>query len=166
VSSDLGATGYGFGNDDDDENDTATQYKQQQRDGGARTWNMKAMFVTELVSQVDRSGLNCLGSENFEPYGEPNNSDMSVTPVVHDVESASWSLLATNAFRPARLRLVYVTPPTVNEAPTATPGHFTVPAQLGTVTPHCGVFDFEREPNLSNPGGLFRICWTHHVLTS
>jgi hypothetical protein len=52
VSSDLGATGYGFGNDDDDENDTATQYKQQQRDGGARTWNMKAMFVTELVSQI------------------------------------------------------------------------------------------------------------------
>jgi hypothetical protein len=93
---------------------------------------MAYMFVTELTSQLDKSGLNVAGFETFEEGGTvapfANNSDMSVTPVVHDVESpaSSVGLAATNASRPARSRLVYVTPPRVNEAPTATPGHFTV----------------------------------------
>jgi hypothetical protein len=52
---------------------------------------MYSMFVTELVSQLDRSGLNVAGSEAFETKlsGSPNNSDMSVTPDVHDLASAS-----------------------------------------------------------------------------
>ena len=90
--------------------------------------NMPDMSVTELTSQLDRSGLNVVGSETFEPKAAPNSSDMSVTPVVHDLASSTSSVgeAATNASRAARSRLVYVTPPRVNEAPTATPGHFTV----------------------------------------
>ena len=89
--------------------------------------NMLVMVVTELTSQLDKSGLNVAGAETFEPFALPNKSDMSVTPVVHDVESPASSVgLETNASRPTRSRLVYVTPPRVNEAPTATPGHFTV----------------------------------------
>ena len=53
-------------------------------------------------------------------------SSMSVTPVVQDVTRSAWLAEPTSARRPARSRLVYVTPPRVNEAPTATPGHFTV----------------------------------------
>ena len=93
---------------------------------------MAYMFVTELTSQLDKSGLNVAGFDTFEGGGfvtaVANNSDMSVTPVVHDVESPASSVgtAATNASRPSRSRLVYVTPPRVNEAPTATPGHFTV----------------------------------------
>jgi len=52
--------------------------------------------------------------------------DMSVTPVVQDVTRSASLAEPTSATRPARSRLVYVTPPRVNEAPTATPGHFTV----------------------------------------
>ena len=90
--------------------------------------NMLFMSVTELTSQLDKSGLNVARFETFEARAPPNSSDMSVTPVVHDLASSSSSvgLAATNASRPARSRLVYVTPPRVNEAPTATPGHFTV----------------------------------------
>ena len=101
------------------------------RDEGTCTANVNCMFVTELTSQLDKSGLNVAGFETFEEGGGPlvaNNSDMSVTPVVHDVESPASSVgtAATNSSRPARSRLVYVTTPRVNEAPTATPGHFTV----------------------------------------
>ena len=90
---------------------------------------MPDMSVTELVSQLDRSGLNVAGFETFGPLeAPPNSSNMSVTPVVHDLASSTSSVgeAATNASRAARSRLVYVTPPRVNEAPTATPGHFTV----------------------------------------
>ncbi len=52
--------------------------------------------------------------------------DMSVTPVVQDVTRSASLAELKSASRPARSRLVYVTPPRVNEAPTATPGHFTV----------------------------------------
>ena len=34
---------------------------------------MPAMFVTELTSQLDRSGLNVVGSETFEKIKSPNN---------------------------------------------------------------------------------------------
>ena len=69
---------------------------------------MSDMSVTELVSQLDRSGLNVAGSETFEPLDSPNNLDMSVTPVVHDLASSSSSVgeAATNASRAARSRLV------------------------------------------------------------
>ena len=43
------------------------------RDGGSRTPNMPFMSVTELVSQLDRSGLNVAGSETFEKIKSPNN---------------------------------------------------------------------------------------------
>jgi hypothetical protein len=108
---------------------TWRRYSSNTRDGGTRTANMKLMSVTELVSQLDRSGLNVAGFETFGPLeAPPNSSDMSVTPVVHDLASSTSfvGLAATNASRAARSRFVYVTPPRVNEAPTATPGHFTV----------------------------------------
>jgi hypothetical protein len=68
---------------------TTTQRRKSSntRDGGTRTANMKLMSVTELTSQLDRSGLNVVGSETFEPRASPNSSDMSVTPVVHDLAS-------------------------------------------------------------------------------
>jgi hypothetical protein len=92
---------------------------------------MPAMSVTELTSQLDRSGLNVAGSETFEAkfVESPNSSDMSVTPVVHDLASSTSSVgeAATNASRAARSRLVYKTPPRVKRvSPTAAPGHFTV----------------------------------------
>jgi len=44
------------------------------RDGGTRTLNMAVMSVTELTSQLDRSGLNVVGSETFEKLiKSPNN---------------------------------------------------------------------------------------------
>ena len=69
---------------------------------------MEYMFVTELVSQFDRSGLNVVGSETFEPLASPNSSDRFVTPVVHDLASSTSSVGkgATNASRAARSRLV------------------------------------------------------------
>ena len=70
---------------------------------------MSAMFVTELTSQLDRSGLNVVGSECLEPpLSSKNSSDMSVTPVVHDLASSTSSVgeAATNASRAARSRLV------------------------------------------------------------
>jgi hypothetical protein len=87
------------------------------------------MFVTELTSQLDRSGLNVAGSETFEAkfVKSANSSDMSVTPVVHDLASAASSVgSATNASRRARLRLVYVTPSRKPVSPTAAPGQSTV----------------------------------------
>jgi len=64
---------------------------------------MSFMVVTELVSQLDKSGLNVVGSETFEPTASPNSSDMSVTPVVHDLASSTSSVgetvWATNASR-------------------------------------------------------------------
>ena len=53
-------------------------------------------------------------------------SFMFVTPVVQDVARSASLAVPTSNNRPSRSRLVYVTPPRVNEAPTATPGHFTV----------------------------------------
>jgi hypothetical protein len=53
---------------------------------------MSFMVVTELVSQLDKSGLNVVGSETFEPTASPNSSDMSVTPVVHDLASSTSSV--------------------------------------------------------------------------
>jgi hypothetical protein len=124
MSSDVGARGWGT---DDDDMATQRRKSSNTRDGGVRTLNISFMFVTELVSQLDRSGLNVVGSKTFEPPASPNSSDRSVTPVVHDLASSTSSVgLETNASRPVRSRLVYVTPPRVNEAPTATPGHFTV----------------------------------------
>jgi hypothetical protein len=81
---------------------------------------MALMVVTELVSQLDRSGLNVAESETFEPPASPNSSDMSVTPVVHDLASSTSfvGLAATNASRAARLRLVYKTPFTSRTSPT------------------------------------------------
>ena len=69
---------------------------------------MSAMFVTELASQLERSGLNVVGSETFEPLASPNSSDRFVTPVVHDLASSTSSVgeAATNASRAARSRLV------------------------------------------------------------
>ena len=78
------------------------------RDGGTRTANMSVMAVTELTSQLERSGLNVVGSETFELPESPNSSDRSVTPVVHDLASSTSSVgeAATNASRAARSRLV------------------------------------------------------------
>jgi len=90
---------------------------------------MEFMFVTELTSQLDRSGLNVVGSETFEPpMASPNSSDRSVTPVVHDLASSTSSVgeAVTNAFRAARSRLVYVTPSTTPVSPTAAAGQSTV----------------------------------------
>ena len=90
---------------------------------------MSVMFVTELTSQLDRSGLNVVGSETFEPpLASPNSSDMSVTPVVHDLASSTSSVgeAVTNAFRAARSRLVYKTPFTSRASPTAASGQSTV----------------------------------------
>jgi len=69
---------------------------------------MKLMSVTELTSQLDRSGLNVVGSETFETKASPNSSDRSVTPVVHDLASSTSSVgvAVTNASRAARSRLV------------------------------------------------------------
>jgi hypothetical protein len=39
--------------------------------GGTRTANMALMVVTELVSQVDKFGLNVAGSETLAPVPEP-----------------------------------------------------------------------------------------------
>ena len=89
--------------------------------------NMKLMSITELVSQLDRSGLNVAGSETFGA-APPNSSDMSVTPVVHDLASSTSSVgeAATNASRAARSRLVYKTPFTSRASPTAASGQSTV----------------------------------------
>jgi hypothetical protein len=91
---------------------------------------MPAMFVTELTSQLDRSGLNVAGFETFEAKfaKSPNSSDMSVTPVVHDLASSSSSVgvAVTNASRAARSRLVYKTPFTSRTSPTAASGQRTV----------------------------------------
>ncbi len=95
---------------------------------------MYDMSVTELVSHLDKSGLNIDGSETFEMKGGkpvfplPNNCDMSVTPEVHEVASAASSvgLAATNSSRPARLRLVYKTPSTSRASPTSASGQSTV----------------------------------------
>ena len=91
---------------------------------------MPDMSVTELVSQLDRSGLNVVGSETFEAkfVESPNSSDMSVTPVVHDLASSTSSVgeAVTNAFRAARSRLVYKTPFTSRASPTAASGQSTV----------------------------------------
>ena len=98
------------------------------RDGGTRTLNMEVMFVTELTSQLDRSGLNVVGSETFETKASPNSSDRSVTPVVHDLASSTSSVgvAVTNASRAARSRLVYKTPFTSRASPTAASGQSTV----------------------------------------
>jgi hypothetical protein len=97
------------------------------RDGGTRTLNISLMSVTELVSQLDKSGLNVIGSETFAK-APPNSSDMSVTPVVHDLASSTSfvGLAVTNASRAARSRLVYKTPFTSRASPTAASGQRTV----------------------------------------
>ena len=91
---------------------------------------MPYMSVTELVSQLDKSGLNVAGSKAFEAklIKSPNSSDMSVTPVVHDLASSTSFVgeAATNASRAARSRLVYKTPFTSRASPTAASGQSTV----------------------------------------
>ena len=65
-----------------------------------------------------------------------NMEDMSVTPVVQDVTRSASLAEPTSASRPAPSRLVYVTPPRVNESPTATPGQSTV-TPLGANPNNC-----------------------------
>ena len=45
---------------------TIQGHSDSKRGGGARTANVADMSVTELVSQLDRSGLNVNGFETFE----------------------------------------------------------------------------------------------------
>ena len=89
-----------------------------ERTAGEISTHMPYMLVTAAVSHLERSGFNVVLLTS--------SKDMSVTPVVQDVAKLATSPLATNVSNPARSRFVYVTPPSRNVAPTATPGHFTV----------------------------------------
>ena len=67
VSDDLGKTGWGT----DDDDDMATQEQQQHADGGTRTANMTAMFVTELTSQSPMGWLKVSAAYSAARDGRP-----------------------------------------------------------------------------------------------
>jgi hypothetical protein len=78
VSSDVGARGWGTRDDDDDSDATEAT-----RDGGARTWNMADMVVTELVSQSPMGRLKESAAYSASRDGRPRG-------VSSDVEARGW----------------------------------------------------------------------------
>ena len=113
---------------------------------------MYDMFVTELVSQLLRSWLKALAFLNLaserasdgrsererervgageRTAGEVSTHrlDMSVTPVVHDVDNFELSPFTKPAKAPLSL-FVYFTPSTTPVSPTAALGHLMVSPSL------------------------------------